>query len=556
MVKFHSDSKERLANLNLYQPESAESNAEETLNGAKMNNSTATLWQQDANSKRDGKFAITPTRQENFPAWYQEVIKAANLAENSVVRGCMVIKPNGMAIWDRIRTVFDKMLKEVGVQNAYFPVFIPLSYFQKEAEHAEGFATEVAVVTHRRLEKDSEGILQPAAKLEEPLIVRPTSEMIIGQSMSDWIQSHRDLPLKLNQWCNVVRMEMRPRLFLRTTEFLWHEGHSAHASAEEAFESTKLMHQVYERFIRHTLAIPLVPGEKIPQERFAGADRTLTLEAMMQDRKALQAATSHYLGQNFAKAMNIKFQNQRGETEYAYTTSWGMSTRMIGALIMAHSDDDGLRLPPRITPTHIIILPIIPREEVRLETLEYAEKISSMLKNLTYNGEPLSVEIDARDIRGGQKSWEAVKRGIPLRVEVGPKEAASGNVVVMRRDYAPNNKALMQLENLPAVALAVLDEIHANYYNQAEQHMSANIHMDITDMEELKRFFTPKNEKNPEIHGGWVRGKWSEDPETLDILKDMKLTIRCIPFDQTDTEGKCVVTGKPATLDVIYGKAY
>lgn len=514
------------------------------------------LWQQDANNKREGKFAISPTRQENFSAWYQEVIKAANLAENSVVRGCMVIKPNGMGIWDRIRTVFDKMLKEVGVQNVYFPVFIPLSYFQKEAEHAEGFATEVAVVTHRRLEKDGEGVLQPAGKLDEPLIVRPTSEMIIGQSMSDWIQSYRDLPLKLNQWCNVVRMEMRPRLFLRTTEFLWHEGHSAHASAEEAFESTKLMHQIYESFIRHTLAIPVVPGEKTPQERFAGAERTLTLEAMMQDRKALQAATSHYLGQNFGKAMNIKFQSQRGEVEYAYTTSWGMSTRMIGALIMTHSDDDGLRLPPRIAPTHVIILPIVPREELRVEILEYAGKIAASLKMLQYNGEPLSVEIDGRDIRGGQKNWEAVKRGIPLRIEVGPKEASSGNVILMRRDYAPNNKASTRLENLPAVSLAVLDEIQTKYYNSAERHLLANIRLDITDIEELRQFFTPKNEGNPEIHGGWVRGKWSEDPQTLDTLKNMKLTIRCIPFDQTGAEGKCVITGKPARLDVIYGKAY
>src|SRR5579862_3619921 len=355
------------------------------------------------------KTAVQPVRQENYSEWYQEVLRVAEIAEHSFVRGCMVIRPWGYAIWENIQRIMDGMFKATGHQNAYFPLFIPLSYLEKEAQHVEGFAKECAVVTHHRLEKNSEGRLIPAGELEEPLVVRPTSEMIIGHTFAKWVESYRDLPLLINQWCNIVRWEMRTRMFLRTTEFLWQEGHTVHATREEAEEEAKKMLQVYADFTHHTLAIPFIKGEKTESERFPGAIHTYTIEGMMQDRKAIQGGTSHFLGQNFSKACNIQFQSVSGEREFGWTTSWGMTTRMIGGLIMTHSDDDGLVLPPKIAPSHLVIIPIIHNAEMQGSIHSYAEELAKHLRSVHYHGLPLQVIVDKRDLRGGEKTWGWIK---------------------------------------------------------------------------------------------------------------------------------------------------
>src|SRR6476469_2607800 len=386
------------------------------------------------------KTAISPTREENYAEWYQQVVRAADLAENSDVRGCMVIKPWGYGIWENMQRIFDGMLKETGHRNAYFPLFIPLSYLAKEAEHVEGFAKECAVVTHHRLEVNSEGQLVPASPLTEPLVVRPTSETIIGASYARWVQSYRDLPILINQWANVVRWEMRPRLFLRTTAFLCQEGHTVHETKAEARAETQQMLDVYATFARDYLAVPVFTGEKSESERFPGAVQTLCIEAMVQDRKAIQAGTSHFLGQNFSRASGIQFQTRDGKQEFGWTTSWGMTTRMIGTLIMMHADDDGLVLPPRVAPTHIVIIPITPKEEKRAAVLEAANKLAAQLRAMSYAGSPIEVEVDNRDLGGGVKSWEWVKKGVPLRVEIGPRDLESGNVAVSRRDQAVKAK--------------------------------------------------------------------------------------------------------------------
>jgi len=352
---------------------------------------------------KPAKTAITPTRQQDYPEWYQQVIKGADLAENSPVRGCMVIKPWGYALWENMQRVLDKMFKDTGHQNAYFPLFIPMSFLEKEAQHVEGFAKECAVVTHHRLESDGKGGLRPAGPLEEPLVVRPTSETIIGACYAKWIQSYRDLPILINQWANVVRWEMRTRLFLRTAEFLWQEGHTAHATAEEAMEETRKMLEVYADFAERFMAVPVIKGEKTAGERFPGAVITYSIEAMMQDRKALQAGTSHFLGQNFARAQEIKFQSQSGETEFAWTTSWGVSTRLIGALIMTHADDDGLVLPPRLAPSHVVIIPIYRDDAQRAEVLEYCQSLRGELVDQRLDDQHVRVDIDDRDLRGGEK---------------------------------------------------------------------------------------------------------------------------------------------------------
>jgi len=499
--------------------------------------------------------AISPTRRENFPEWFQSVVRAADLAENSRVRGCMVLKPDGYAIWEQIQQQFDPLLKAVGVKNAAFPLLIPLEFFQREAKHAEGFAAEVAVVTHRRLEKNESGELAPAGPLDEPLVVRPTSEMIIGDSMARWISSHRDLPLKLNQWCSVVRMEMRPRLFLRTTEFWWHEGHSAHASARDAEDHTLKMFDLYKTFVTGHLAIPVIPGEKIPSERFAGAERTFTLEAIMQDGKALQAATSHYLGQNFAQAMNIEFQNSSGGRELAHTTSWGMSTRIIGAVIMVHADDDGLRLPPRIAPQHVVVLPVIPRESVRAEVMEYAQRLQRSLHGVRYHDRTVCAAIDDRDMRGGEKKWEAIKKGIPLIIEVGPREISSGELALYRRDLPTGTKVNLSFDKLVGGITELLDEQQTRYLDQARHFMAQSVRTDVATLEELRQIFAQGDEGT----GGQrclVRAKWCGDESSLTVLKDMKLSVRCIPFDQSGSAGQCILTGRPATQEVIFGVAY
>ena len=368
------------------------------------------------------KTAITPRRDEDFPEWYQQVIRAAELAEPSDVRGCMVIRPWGYGIWENMQRQLDAMFRATGHRNAYFPLFIPLSYFAKEAEHVEGFAKECAVVTHSRLEVDADGKMKPASALTEPLVVRPTSETIIGASYAKWVQSYRDLPILINQWANVVRWEMRPRLFLRTTEFLWQEGHTVHETEAEARAETRQMLDVYERFVRDHLAIPVFSGEKSESERFPGAVQTLSIEAMVQDRKAIQAGTSHFLGQNFARASGIQFQTREGKQEFGWTTSWGMSTRLVGTLVMAHADDDGLVLPPRIASTQIVILPITPKEETRAAVLEACDKLAHALREKRYVDLPIEVEVDRRDLGGGVKNWEWIKKGVPLRVEIGPRD--------------------------------------------------------------------------------------------------------------------------------------
>jgi prolyl-tRNA synthetase len=499
--------------------------------------------------------AITPSREEDYPEWYQQVIKAADMAENSAVRGCMVMKPWGYGIWEKMQQYLDAEIKRTGHENAYFPLFIPLSFLEKEAEHVAGFAKECAVVTHHRLE-EKDGKLVPTGELEEPLIVRPTSETIIGDCFSRWVESYRDLPLLINQWANVVRWEMRPRIFLRTTEFLWQEGHTVHASHEEALEETLKMHQVYRAFIEDHLAIPVILGEKSPGERFPGAVSTYTLEAMTQDRKALQMGTSHYLGQNFAKASNIKFSNKDGQIEYGYTTSWGITTRMIGAMIMCHGDDDGLRLPPRIAPKQVVILPVIPKPELEKDILAYAEKIAAELRNTQFYDEPISVHIDKRDKRGGEKNWEWIKKGVPLRIEVGPRDMEAQCAMVCRRDEPHKDKKKISFDQIAKEAVGMLEAIQNNYFQRANKMREENIRRDLKTFEEFKRFFTPKNADKPEIHGGFVWAKWCGDAETEKLLDELKVTIRCLPLEQSGTQGTCILTGKPATLDAVFAKSY
>ena len=377
------------------------------------------------------KNAISPARAEDYPEWYQQVIKASDMAERSPVRGCMVIKPWGYALWENIVAQMDRMFKATGVKNAYFPLFIPVNFLEKEAEHVEGFAKECAVVTHHRLEQTADGKLVPGGKLAEPLVVRPTSETIIGDSFSKWVSSYRDLPLLINQWANVVRWEMRTRIFLRTSEFLWQEGHTAHATDTEAIERTHMMLNVYTRMVQDYLAIPVIEGRKTAAERFPGAVDTLCIEAMMQDRKALQAGTSHFLGQNFAKASGIRFQTESETEAFAWTTSWGTSTRMIGGLIMTHGDDDGIIMPPRVAPAHVVLLPIYRSAEDRQQVMAYVDTLASALRGIHYAGRDVVVEIDDRDI-GGARGWDWIKKGIPLRVEIGPRDMANDAVFVAR----------------------------------------------------------------------------------------------------------------------------
>ena len=499
--------------------------------------------------------AINPTREKDYPEWYQQVIKAADMAENSVVRGCMVIKPWGYGIWERLQAELDARIKATGHENAYFPLFIPLSFLEKEASHVSGFAKECAVVTHHRLEEKN-GKLIPTGELEEPLIVRPTSETIIGDSFSKWVQSYRDLPLLINQWANVVRWEMRPRIFLRTAEFLWQEGHTCHASEKEAMEETMKMLEVYAEFCENVLALPVIRGEKPAHERFPGAVNTYCIEAMMQDRKALQAGTSHYLGQNFAKGSDIKFVNESGAIEHAYTTSWGVSTRLVGGLIMTHSDDNGLRLPPKVAPKHVVIIPVIPKTENTQAVLEYAEKIAATIKDLTFDGIKVIVTTDKRDQRGGEKNWQWIKKGIPLRIEVGPRDIEKQSCVIYRRDQDPKEKQFININELQSFIPQTLIDIQSNLFNQASRYCQDNIKTDISTFEEFQAYFTPKNQNKPEIHGGFVLAPWCGEPESLEALDKLKVTIRCLPFEKKGLNGKCILTGKEATCEALFAKSY
>lgn len=506
-------------------------------------------------TKTKVKTAITPTRAEDFSEWYQQVLKAADMAENSPVRGSMVIKPHGFAIWEELKRYLDGEIKRTGHQNAYFPLFIPLSFLEKEAEHVEGFAKECAVVTHCRLQ-EIDGKLVPTCPLEEPLVVRPTSETIIGECYSRWINSWRDLPVLINQWANVVRWEMRPRIFLRTTEFLWQEGHTAHATEEEALEETFKMLEVYRKLCEEFLAIPVITGEKSPGERFPGAVNTYTFETMMQDGKALQGGTSHYLGQKFSKASGIEFDSKDGKREFAYTTSWGATTRLIGAMIMVHGDDDGLRIPPRIAPEQVVVIPIVPKPEMEASILEYAEKIAARLRESSFSGEPVRVRVDKRDMRGGEKMWNWVKKGAPIRIEVGPREVEENTVSISRRDQPPKEKSASSLDELAGIVPTILQEIQDNYFSQAKVFRDQNIYDHVKSFSELEQFFAEHEKKSGCFSGGFVLGKWCGDPESEEELKKLKLTIRCIPSKQRGDSGTCLITGKPATLDVIIAKAY
>jgi prolyl-tRNA synthetase len=502
------------------------------------------------------KTAITPRRDEDFPEWYQQVIRAAELAEPSDVRGCMVIRPWGYGIWENMQRQLDAMFRATGHRNAYFPLFIPLSYFAKEAEHVEGFAKECAVVTHSRLEVDADGKLKPSSELTEPLVVRPTSETIIGASYAKWVQSYRDLPILINQWANVVRWEMRPRLFLRTTEFLWQEGHTVHETEAEARAETRQMLDVYERFVRDHLAIPVFSGEKSESERFPGAVQTLSIEAMVQDRKAIQAGTSHFLGQNFARSSGIQFQSREGKQEFGWTTSWGMSTRLVGTLVMTHADDDGLVLPPRIASTQIVILPISPKEDTRAAVFEACDKLARSLREKRYADFPIEVEVDRRDLGGGVKNWEWIKKGVPLRVEIGPRDLEKNSVAVSRRDQAVKDKQFMPMEEFAARAPEILVSIQQNLLERAKTFSEESTRK-IDSKKEFYDFFTPKNSAKPEIHGGFALAHWNGSREIEEQIKsDLKVTIRVIPLDDGAEPGQCIFTGEPSARRVIWAKSY
>ncbi len=498
--------------------------------------------------------AISPTRKENYPEWYLEVIKAADLAENSPVRGSMVIRPWGYGIWENIRNVLDVMFKDTGHENAYFPLLIPVSFLEKEAEHVEGFAKECAVVTHHRLKDNGKGKLIPEGELEEPLVIRPTSETIIGHMFAKWSKSYRDLPILINQWANVMRWEMRTRMFLRTAEFLWQEGHTVHATKEEAMQETLKMLDVYERFARDYLAIPVIKGEKTKNERFPGAMNTFSIEAMMQDGKALQAGTSHFLGQNFSKAQEIKFLGKEEKEEYAWTTSWGVSTRLIGGLIMAHSDDDGLVLPPKIAPAHIVIMPILKNNSDDQIVLEYCESLAKELKAQEFNDGKVVVKIDSRDIRGGEKSWQWVKKGIPIRIEIGPRDVSSNMVFFARRDQSPKDKKSIPRSEFVSLVAGILEEMQNNIYQKALKFRNENTKR-IDDLEELKKFFQGDEETGGKVNG-FALVHWNEEAINHPIMAELKISERCIPLEGEIESGKCIFTGKPSARRIIVAKAY
>ncbi len=500
------------------------------------------------------------TRAGNYPEWYQNVVSEADMAENSSSPGCMVIKPWGYGIWERIRDVFDEKIKETEHENCYFPMFIPLSFFQKEAEHVDGFAKEMAVVTHSRLSM-KDGKLTPDSKLEEPLIVRPTSEAIIADSFSKWVKSYRDLPVLVNQWANVVRWEMRPRLFLRTREFLWQEGHTAHSNAAEAEEETKRMLDAYQDLCENTLAMPVLVGRKPEQEKFPGAVDTYCVEAMMQDGKALQAGTSHFLGQNFAKSANISFINNQGQSEYAYTTSWGVSTRLIGGVIMTHADDDGMVVPPKIAPYQVVIVPVIKKQEDSDAVMAYINKLVADLKKQAPFAEKIRIKIDRRDKASVDKFWEWTRKGAPVICEIGMRDVDGSKVMVKERAKlgTAEGKQIVSFDEFVSTITSRLENMQKEIFSKAKNRLEQNIRTDIFSPEDFKKYFSESNiwiEDGKPGKVAFVRGKWCGDPESEAILKEMKITIRCIPFDQSGTEGICLLTGKPATMDVIYARSY
>lgn len=488
---------------------------------------------------------VLTSRSENYSQWYNDLVVKADLAENSSVRGSMVIKPYGYAIWEKMQRALDDMFKETGHVNAYFPLFIPKSFFSKEADHIEGFAKECAVVTHYRLMNSPDGkgiVVDPTAKLEEEYIVRPTSETIIWNTYKNWIQSYRDLPILINQWANVVRWEMRTRLFLRTAEFLWQEGHTAHATKEEAIEETETMLNVYAKFAEEWMAMPVTKGYKTASERFAGAIDTLTIEAMMQDGRALQSGTSHFLGQNFAKAFDVKFANKEGKEEYVWATSWGVSTRLMGALIMTHSDDHGLVLPPKLAPIQVVIVPIYRKDEELEQITEVANKISENLKS-----KGVSVKFDNDDQKKpGWKFAEYELKGVPLRIAIGPRDLKNNTVELARRDTL--SKETVSIDGLEENIVSLLDEIQDTIYNKAVTFKEQNTTV-VDSYDEFKKLLEEK--------GGFFLCHWDGTEETEELIKnETKATIRCIPLDAPEEEGKCMVTGKPSKRRVVIARAY
>ncbi len=486
------------------------------------------------------------SRDQDYSKWYNEIVVQADLAENSAVRGCMVIKPYGYAIWEKMQAELDKMFKATGHENAYFPLFVPKSLFEAEEKNAEGFAKECAVVTHYRLKNDEENPgklkVDPSAKLEEELVVRPTSEAVIWNTYKTWIQSYRDLPILINQWANVVRWEMRTRLFLRTAEFLWQEGHTAHATKQEALEEAKLMNQVYADFVENFMAIPVIQGTKTASERFAGAEETYCIEALMQDGKALQAGTSHFLGQNFAKAFDVKFATDQGSLDYVWATSWGVSTRLIGALIMTHSDDNGLVLPPNLAPYQVVIVPIYKGEEQQKEIAQVAEKIKASLEEKN-----IRVKFDNRDkFKPGFKFNEYELKGVPLRIAIGPKDLEKNSVEIARRDTLSKN--IVSQEEVLNYVENQLEEMQHALFDKAKRFREENI-IEVETFEDFKKAIKEK--------GGFVSAHWDGTDATEEAIKKAsKATIRCIPLDAKKESGKCVFSGKPSTMRVLFAKAY
>ena len=509
------------------------------------------------------KHALSVTRAQNFAAWYQEVIAEADLAEESGVRGCMVIKPWGYGIWERIQKLMDAEIKAAGVENCYFPLFIPLSFFEKEADHVEGFAKEMAVVTHHRLVKSEKGRLipDPESKLEEPLVVRPTSETVIGAAMARWIQSWRDLPMLTNQWANVVRWEMRTRMFLRTSEFLWQEGHTAHADKADAMAETLRALEMYRAFAEGPLAMPVIAGEKPEHERFPGAVATYSIEAMMQDGKALQAGTSHYLGTGFAQSAGIRYQDKDGGQQFAHTTSWGVSTRMIGGVIMTHGDDDGLRCPPQIAPWQIVIVPMLRDAPEDGDVLAYCHTLAGALRGKSAFGEPVRVLVDVKAVKAQAKRWSWVKKGAPVIVEVGPRDVTEGKAAVLRRDrlYKDDGKlatAFMPRDDFVGDAGRLLEDIQASLHAEALARRDAAI-VPMRDWAAVEAYFAGSEDAVK----GWARVAWSRPSgavleDVVKRLKGLKLTMRNTPLGGGVPEGACVFTGDPAVETILIGRTY
>lgn len=507
------------------------------------------------------KHALTVTRAQNFASWYQEVISEADLAEESGVRGCMVIRPWGYGMWERIQKLMDAEIKLAGVDNCYFPLFIPLSFFEKEADHVEGFAKEMAVVTHHRLIGDGKGKLMPDpdSKLEEPLVVRPTSETVIGAAMSRWVQSWRDLPLMVNQWANVVRWEMRTRMFLRTSEFLWQEGHTAHADRDDAMAETLRALEMYRAFAQGPLAMPVVAGEKPENERFPGAVATYSIEAMMQDGKALQAGTSHYLGTGFAESAGIRYQDKEGGQQFCHTTSWGVSTRLIGGVIMTHGDDDGLRCPPQIAPQQVVIIPMLRDNDEDEAVLDYCRGLAADLRKISAFGEPVRVLLDTKATKAATKRWSWVKKGAPILVEVGPRDVAGGNVAVVRRDrlYKDDgklNSAFIARADFVGALADTLVDIEKSLFTEANDRLESNIRRDVTD---LAAHFKGDEAK----FAGWVEVQWARPTgealtKIVETLKSLKLTMRNAPLGAAPVDGTCFFTGAPAVERILIGRTY